>query len=142
MIRSAYQELTKSDGKGERRVAYAMILLLRILGCAYLALSLWVWGRTIGYWPGEAFRFDTMNVPSRIYYSLLCVIFPITAVGLWSTLSWGRVVWVIAVFVQVGAYMFFQDPIDVSITFLNFHGLAISLYLSLEIGLRLVANDP
>ncbi|MFD0915615.1 DUF6163 family protein [Pseudahrensia aquimaris] len=141
MIRSEFQIRAASDAKGQRRISLALIILLRLLALAYLALALWMWAQTIGYWPGGDVRFDSMNVPSRVYHAMLCVMFPVVAVGLWTTLAWGRVVWILAILVQVGAFALFRREIGVPEIFLNFHAISVAVYLALELGLRLVTNE-
>ena len=141
MIRSEFQERAGSDATGERRLALAIVIVLRVLSLAYLGLSIWIWARTIGIWPQSAFQFDTMNAASKVYHAMMCVLLPVTAVGLWTTLSWGRVVWFLAIIVEIGAYTLFSDRILLRYELLSFHIFGVAVFLSLLTGLHLITND-
>ncbi len=72
-------------------VAFAWFQRLMALLCLFFGALYWV--RLIGFYPGPLWRFDTMPVHWQVASSLLAVLFPFAAAGLWMLASWGPVIW-------------------------------------------------
>ncbi|MEM8749778.1 MAG: DUF6163 family protein [Pseudomonadota bacterium] len=85
-------------------------IYFRVLSVVFFAMSILIWMKVIGFWPGAENRFDTMSVPWKVYASVLLVLAPVVSVGLWTTLFWGRVVWFIVIGFQSVAI--FQYPVE------------------------------
>ena len=65
----------------------------RVVAAYCLIFGALYWVRLLGFYPGPLWRFDTMPVHWQIASSLLAVLFPFAAAGLWMLASWGPVIW-------------------------------------------------
>ena len=126
------------ESKLPARLELATDVFLRCVSMFFVALTLAIWLQAIGYWDADATRFDTMSTQARTYTSMLAVLFPVTAVGLWTTLSWGRVVWFLAVIVQLLAFAGAFGAVAVNNQLLITHGICVLIYLSLRGALRFI----
>ena len=54
-------------------------------------------------------RFDLLRLPWKVAELRLAVVFPVAALGLWLTVSWGPVIWVLAAGAQVLMYTVWPD---------------------------------
>lgn len=86
---------------------YTIFLRLVAVSCFYFGLR--YWGMLIGYSNHGLSRFDLLNNHWRTVASLLAVIYPIAALGLWSGVSWGAVLWVVAAGCEVLMYGFWPE---------------------------------
>jgi hypothetical protein len=66
---------------------------LRIVAVYCLLFGILYWVRLIGFYPGALWRFDLMPVHWQVACSMLAVLFPFAAAGLWMLASWGPVIW-------------------------------------------------
>jgi hypothetical protein len=66
---------------------------MRIVAVYCLLFGVLYWVRLIGFYPGALWRFDLMPVHWQIAASMLAVLFPFAAAGLWMLASWGPVIW-------------------------------------------------
>jgi len=113
-------------------------LFLRALAIIFFAATLYSWLRVVGFWSGAENRFDTMSVPLQIFAATMVVLLPVVSVGLWTTLSWGRVVWFLAIGVQTVAILRFGDVLDIPRIVLAFHAISLTIYLCFQISLYFI----
>ena len=125
-------------GKAESLLDFGIVSFQRIVAAIFLGFTIFIWMRAVGFWAESGIRFDTMNTETKVYIALLAVLFPITSVGLWTTLSWGRVVWFLSAGVQLVAFAAFSDEILVENRFLIIHAFCISTYLAMVFWLYLI----
>ncbi|MEO1398037.1 MAG: DUF6163 family protein [Pseudomonadota bacterium] len=124
------------------RLEWVMHAYLRVISLFFLALSIWVWASAVGFEGTGSAPFTTMARPQQIYTTIGAVLFPVVSVGLWSTLSWGRVVWALAIVFQVvGGLVYGVAPL-LNDGLLLFHGTTIGLYLVLAAATLLRPNKP
>ena len=129
----------KSSGKAIAAMRFLYSLFLRLLSLVFVGLTILAWLQLIGYWgEGPQDRFDLMSTPWKIYISVLAVLYPVTAVGLWTTLSWGRVIWFLAMGFQIVAIMRFPDSFAVHDIVIFFHLGTLAIYLGFELALRFI----
>lgn len=106
---------------------------LRLLAICFIGFTVLYWMRVSGYYAepdwGPEWRFDTMSSSWKIVAAMLSVLLPIAAVGLWSTLSWGRVVWVMAVITELTMYSVFPERFGTNSNIVWFHLATIGIYL-------------
>lgn len=137
-----YAEVTtkkKSSGKLAAAMRFLYSTFLRLLSLAYVGLTILAWLQLIGYWgEGPQSRFDLMNTQWKIYIAVLAVLYPVTAVGLWTTLSWGRVIWFMALGFQTIAIMRFPNSFAVHDFIVLFHLGTLAFYLVFELALRVI----
>ncbi|KAA3519467.1 hypothetical protein GOZ96_01040 [Agrobacterium vitis] len=113
------------------------VLFLRVVALACLWLGLQFWGLLVGFAGDGLGRFDLMNVPWRIASCGLAVMLPVAGVGLWMTVSWGPVIWVIAASGQILMHavwpgIFGRDPLIVA-----FHLIVAVVYIAFRLAILL-----
>ena len=132
------QQNTRSPAA--QRLDLAFVLFLRGLALIFLAMSLLIWLKVVGFWPGDANRFDTMTPLWRVYAGVLMVVAPVASVGLWTTLAWGRVVWFLLIGFQSVAVLRFPGAFDSHDEIVLFHLATLAIYLLFQIGERFIAK--
>ncbi len=65
----------------------------RVIAAYCLLFGILYWVRLIGFYDAPLWRFDLMPLHWQIAVSLLAVLFPFAAAGLWMLASWGPVIW-------------------------------------------------
>lgn len=141
MMKSSAQMLIESGEPAQRRVGWLVVSWMRVMSLALFGMTIIIWLRAVGYWPGEEFRFDTMPVSHRILTAILAVLFPVASVGMWSTLSWGRVVWYMAVIVHLLGSYFANAAILPFSQLLALHGISLAIYLSLRFWMYSITKE-
>ena len=129
-------ELINAEPKRSRFgkvVEFTFSFFLRLLAIIFFAASLYAWARTVGIWVGAGNRFDTMSTMMRINAAVMLVLLPVTSVGLWTTLSWGRVVWFIAIGFQTVATLRFGVELGLPKFLVTFHLGCLGIYLLFQI---------
>ncbi len=126
------------ESKLPDRIELATDVFLRCVAMLFLGLALAIWLRAVGFWEADGVRFDTMSASAQTYTAMLAVLFPVTAVGLWTTLSWGRVVWFLSVIVQLLAFAGVFGSVTVNNELLITQGICVIIYLSLRGALRFI----
>ena len=122
-------------------VRLAFHVWLRLLAIIFFALTVEMWMSAVGYWEGVGQRFDTMSAGLKIYTAVLSVLLPVASVGLWTTLSWGRVVWFLAIGFQILAKLRLGDEIEVMPWVILFHILSILVYLAFQLALNFIEKE-
>lgn len=124
------------------RVVEALFnLFLRLMAAVFFGFSIQTWLSAVGYWDGAQFRFDTMSTTLKIYTAVLLVLQPVTSVGLWTTQSWGRVVWFLAIGFQTVAIMRFGEDIVASTWLILFHLAALAIYVVFQLALVFINKE-
>lgn len=140
MIRSTAQTLTESDDIKIRLLAWGCLIFLRLLALVVLALAVLVWARALGVWPDETARFDLLPAAGRTYTAVQAVLLPVAAVGLWTSLAWGRVVWLLSVAILLMEYATIPSTPDLYLQLLILNAIAIVTYFSMRLTLFFIAN--
>ncbi|MFZ1815773.1 MAG: DUF6163 family protein [Rhizobiaceae bacterium] len=131
-------EQDKENVAGLARNLYA--LFLRVVSMFLLLFALQYWGRLVGIFDGADYRFDTMAAHWRAGGSLLAVLLPVAALGLWGLFSWGPVVWLITVGVEISMYTWFSDLFGRADLRVSFHLLAIVIFLAFRFAILVLTN--
>ena len=126
--------------EAEIRLESWLVVFMRVLAVFYLGLSILSWAWAMGIWPDPDLRFDTVSAGARWALAGLCVLHPVATVGLWSALSWGRVVWLMAVIAHVAVFLSPTPGVALPLGLLLFDAVMIAIYLSLIIALRFVVS--
>jgi len=122
----------QTQSKFWRALNFLLNLFLRLLAVVFFGATLYTWLATIGYWEGTNFRFDTMPVELKIYSAVMLVMLPVVSVGLWTTLPWGRVIWLFAITFQCVSILRFPGIVIFSQWVLIFHAACLVSYLILQ----------
>jgi hypothetical protein len=112
----------------------AFVSFLRLLAICFIGFTIQYWMRVSGYYAGPEWRFDTMSPAWKIVAAMLSVLLPIAAVGLWSTLSWGRVVWAMVAITELTMHAGFPEYFGTNTKIVWFHLAAITIYLVFQGG--------
>lgn len=96
-------------------------------GSLYLGVNYWI--SLIGIHPGNLGRFDLMPVYWQASATSLAVLFPVAAIGLWTVVSWGPVIWVVAALGECIMYIGFPELFGSRDVVLLAHGFVALLYL-------------
>ncbi len=107
----------------------AFVWFLRLLAICFIGFTVQYWLRVTGYYPGPDWRFDTMSSSWKIASAMLAVLLPVSAVGLWSALSWGQVVWTMAVITELIMYSWLPEQFGRNPNVLIFHLVTIVIFL-------------
>ena len=111
----------------------AFVFLLRFVALVLIGLSLSYWLRAIGYFDGPDFRFDTMPTYWKVVSSLLCVLLPVAALGLWGPSSWGVVLWIITVAIELVMYGVYPELFGQKDILLWFHISSVTAFFVLKL---------
>lgn len=85
------------------------ILFLRLVAVSCFWFGLQYWAMLVGYSLVGAGRFDLLSLPWKVASTSLAVLFPVASLGLWLTVSWGPVIWVLAAGGQILMYGLLPD---------------------------------
>lgn len=80
------------------------VVFLRLIAISCFWFGLQYWSMLVGYSLNGHARFDLLDLPWKVASTALAVLFPVAALGLWLTVSWGPVIWVLAAAVQCLMY--------------------------------------
>jgi hypothetical protein len=73
-------------------------------------------------------RFDLLSLPWKVASTSLAVLFPVASLGLWLTVSWGPVVWVLAAGGQILMYGFLPQIFGANRLVILLHAMVAALY--------------
>ncbi|RWX75816.1 hypothetical protein EPK99_19230 [Neorhizobium lilium] len=113
------------------------VIFLRLIAIACLWFGLQYWGMLVGYSLNGMARFDLLNLPWKVAASALAVLFPVAALGLWLTVSWGAVLWTIAAATQVLMYLVWPQTYGHNTLVPLLHALVAGLYVIFRLALWL-----
>ncbi len=115
------------------------VVFLRVLALVFVFLALQIWLVSVGF-DDFGLRFDLADSATRVYLAVLAVLFPVAAVGLWTTLSWGRVVWLLAIGFQMIAGWWYPQAFPGAVATTTFHLLTLVVYIGFALGVRITAK--
>ena len=119
--------------KAERLNRLLTVWLLRLCGVALFAIGIIYWVRLVGIYDGPLWRFDLMPIWWRVAAPTLAVLAPVAGVGLWMTVSWGAVIWVIVAMVEAVMHLGFPSLFGGETPWLLFHAVGLSLLVMLRL---------
>ncbi|MEM7288893.1 MAG: DUF6163 family protein [Pseudomonadota bacterium] len=95
-------------------------LFCKLIALVFILFSLAQWMKLTGF-SDNSIRFDTMTSIAKISSVFLAIIQPIAALGLWSGLTWGLVVWAIAACGETALLLSYPELLGGSSTVIFFH---------------------
>lgn len=113
--------------------AFAWFLRLVAVYCLFFGILYWV--RLIGIYPGTAWRFDLMPTHWQVAASMLAVLFPFAAAGLWMLASWGPVIWFLCALTEIVMYAGFPELFGHRPSTVAAHLLVAAIYITFRIGI-------
>lgn len=107
-------------------ILFVVFLRLVAISCFWFGLE--YWAMLVGYSLHGAARFDLLDLPWRVATVGLAVAFPVAALGLWLTVSWGPVIWVVAAGGQMLMYGLWNAIYGSNMLLVLQHGCVAVLY--------------
>lgn len=113
------------------------ILYMRLIALVCFAFSLEYWAMLSGYAMEGKGRFDLLTFPWQVASAGLATLFPVAAVGLWLTVSWGPVIWFLAAATQASMYLIWPEIFGHNILVVTLNAAILLLFLAFRIVLTL-----
>ncbi|MFK5978877.1 MAG: DUF6163 family protein [Rhizobiaceae bacterium] len=132
--------ITQTTQPTSNPVEFIYVIFLRAVALVFVWFALQYWLRVIGYDDGANFQFDTMSDYWRIAAAVLSVLLPITSLGLWGLFSWGPVVWIFAICIEVGMYMGLPQSFGEQPKLMIFHLVCVVVFLVLQATKYIIVN--
>jgi Family of unknown function (DUF6163) len=88
------------------------VVFLRLVAIVFFIFGIIYWGKLVGYFDNGSVRFDLMPTPVKVASTSLAVLFPVAALGLWLSVSWGEVLWAIAAATEIVMYEFWAGQFE------------------------------
>ncbi|MCP4072412.1 MAG: hypothetical protein GY742_11825 [Hyphomicrobiales bacterium] len=119
---------------------FAYHVFLRLLALFFIIQTIQVWMKAIGISAIDQAGFDTMPSHWRLVIAALCVLHPVTALGLWGLFAWGIAVWLLAVLVQLAMHLPFASLFGASQLLVVFHATCLIIFIIFQLALRFTTN--
>lgn len=116
-------------------IGILFILFMRLIAVSCFWFGLQYWAMLVGYSLGGGGRFDLLTLPWKVAGAGLAVIFPVASLGLWLTVSWGPVMWVLAAGGQVLMYGVWPEIFGHNQLILMLHSVVALLYAAFRAAL-------
>ena len=113
-------------------------IFMRLLALFFVIFTIQTWMKAIGI-SGDA-GFDTMPTYWRTAIAALCILHPVTALGLWGLFAWGIAVWLISIFVQLVMHLAFTSLYGPDQILVVFHATSFGIFIIFQIAMRISAN--
>lgn len=119
---------------------FLKMLFFRMVALFLLLFALKYWIQILGITSGTNSRIDLMPEHWQIASVVLCVLLPISAVGLWGRFAWGPLVWFLVIGVEFTMYLGLQSYFGTNEYALLFHLVTLGLFLIFLLLGRLMAK--
>ncbi|MBB3657475.1 hypothetical protein FHX15_002707 [Rhizobium sp. BK650] len=113
------------------------IFFLRLVAVSCFWFGLQYWAMLVGYSLVGAGRFDLLSLPWKVASTCLAVLFPVASLGLWLTVSWGPVIWVLAAGGQIFMYGLLSQIFGPNHLIILFHVIVAVIYWIFRLSLWL-----
>ena len=113
---------------------------LRLLAIFFIVFTFQIWMKAIGIASDPNVHFATMEPHWRSIVAALCVLHPLTALGLWGLFSWGIAVWLLNVLIQMSMYLLFSNLYGYDQIIVIFHAVCLGIFVIFQLALRITNN--
>lgn len=117
--------------------ALLLVIFLRLVAVVCLFFGIQYWAMLTGFLLEGRARFDLLALPWRVAGAGLAVLYPVAALGLWLTVSWGPVIWVIVAGAQVAMYTVWPQIFGFHLPVVILNGAIALIFAILRISLVL-----
>ncbi|MEO0329638.1 MAG: DUF6163 family protein [Pseudomonadota bacterium] len=141
MLAKGSNKLSLNPGKDTDRTVFDNLSTFRLIFQRVIAAFLLIFA--IKYWfvavglGDEALRFDNMSNAWQAVMSILLVMQPVAALGLWGGFKWGIVVWLITAVLECVMYGFYPAIFGTATLLLIFHTVCVVFFATAAIAERL-----
>lgn len=87
---------------------FARLTIYRLVSLFLIVFALQYWAGAVGIGNNKV-RFDLMPEHWQLVTTILCVLLPVSALGLWTGSSWGVVIWLLAAITELIMYQGFPE---------------------------------
>lgn len=87
---------------------FARLSLYRVVSIFLIIFALQYWASALGL-NDDKMRFDLMQEHWQVVITILCVLLPVSALGLWAGASWGVVIFLLAAITELIMYQGFPQ---------------------------------
>lgn len=122
------------------RVDMLYVMFMRVIALFLIVFAIQYWIRLVGIQQGADYRFDTMSEHWRMAASVLAVLLPVAALGLWGGYAWGVVLWLLAAATQIGMHAWLTGLFGRGDLLVAFHLLGIAVLIAFRAAMRFMAN--
>ncbi len=126
-----FEQILESDIHSRRYLIGALEIFMRILGALLLLIGISHCMEILGMVINPASGFLEMSTQQRVVVVFFTIFNLTAAVGLWNKMSWGIVVWLITVGVDIFLQLFFSSTFGLSPISLFFHIITVGVYATL-----------
>ncbi len=113
---------------------------LRLLAMFFIVFTFQIWMKAIGISGDPNVHFATMEPHWRSIIAALCVLHPLTALGLWGLFSWGVAVWLLNVLIQMSMHLLFANLYGFDRNAVIFHAVCLGIFVIFQLALRITNN--
>lgn len=111
----------------------AMTWYMRVLGIAWIATGIADWARIIGMLQVRGVWFWDLQVELQIAVVYFAVLSLVAGVGMWLTVSWGTVLWILAATSQVLCHTVLTDLFGSGLLVIGANVLTVMVYVGLAV---------
>lgn len=109
---------------------FARLTIYRLISLFLILFAVQYWASAIGISNNTA-RFDLMAQHWQLVTTILCVLLPVSALGLWTGSSWGVVIWLLAAITELIMYQGFPELFGEGGFRIVFHLICMLVFTSL-----------
>jgi hypothetical protein len=125
----------QTNGSKRTFIVSLYVWFLRTMAVLCLIAALMNWAQLTGITQNGNLRFDMLDTHWRMLKTVLAVILPAAGLGLWMTQSWGVVLWLFAMCLELLAFGVWTELFEPrSMTVLT-HSVAILFWALLSAGI-------
>ena len=121
-------------------IGATLVIFKRMVALFLLIFALGYWARITGLYPGGGLQFDTMPEHWRIASTVLAVMLPVSALGLWGQFSWGTISWLLTVAIELSMYLGLPERFAGGREVVWFHLVAVAVYFGLKAFSRIIGG--
>lgn len=129
-----------TNRRDKGRLERTQSIFMRIVALVFLVLALQAWMRVTGLSAEGRFRFDVIDDHWRLVSSVMCVLLPVAALGLWAGQAWGAVLWIAAASLTIATHGLLPDLFGRADFLIGFHVLGLLTMAGFRTVIALVAN--
>ena len=118
----------QEPGKAERFREFLYATFLRMVALVLLFHAITFWLYLTGAMSPDM-RFDTMPEHWQIAATVLAVVMPVAALGLWGRFPWGAALWFIVMGIELFMFYWRTDLFGQNMAIVAFHVLTFAIFL-------------
>ena len=123
----------RAPTRAEAGLRTVRAVFLRVIAVAGFAATAGTWAHVLGLSALPAAPFLALPFDAQAVLAVLAALLPVASLGVWFGHSWGAVLWLLAVAVQVWSVALGSWPVEGTAFVLGFHATTVALFAALQI---------